>query len=45
MGLYLASKAAKPLLIQISAESQPGKGSTFRLTFPRSNEFVQITGM
>ncbi|MBT2682853.1 sensor histidine kinase [Bacillus sp. ISL-37] len=45
MGLYLASKAAKPLLIQITAESEPGIGSTFRLTFPKSNEFVRITGM
>jgi two-component system, OmpR family, bacitracin resistance sensor histidine kinase BceS len=45
MGLYLASRAAKPLLIEIGAESHPGKGSAFRLTFPRSNDFVQITGM
>ncbi|WP_226675296.1 sensor histidine kinase [Mesobacillus jeotgali] len=45
MGLYLANKAAKPLLIQIEVKSQPGKGSNFSLTFPRSNDFVRITGM
>jgi two-component system, OmpR family, bacitracin resistance sensor histidine kinase BceS len=45
MGLYLASRAASSLKIQIDVESAPGKGSTFRLTFPKSNDFVQITGM
>lgn len=45
MGLYLVSKAAKPLLIHVEAESELGKGSTFRLTFPKSNDFVRITGM
>ncbi|MEH7884328.1 sensor histidine kinase [Bacillus sp. JJ1609] len=45
MGLYLAKKAAKPLMIQISVESVLGNGTTFTLTFPKSNEFVRITGM
>lgn len=45
MGLYLARKAADPLKIRIDVESVPGEGSTFTLTFPKSNEFVQITGM
>ncbi|MFT9597761.1 sensor histidine kinase [Mesobacillus sp.] len=45
MGLYLAKKAAQPLKIRIDVESTPGKGSTFTLTFPKSNEFLQITGM
>ncbi|WP_079504973.1 sensor histidine kinase [Mesobacillus jeotgali] len=45
MGLYLASRAAGSLKIRIDVESSPGIGSTFRLTFPKSNEFVQITGM
>lgn len=45
MGLYLAKKAAKALMIQISAESVLGNGTTFTLTFPKTNEFVRITGM
>ncbi|RSD28521.1 sensor histidine kinase [Mesobacillus subterraneus] len=45
MGLYLASKAARSLKITIDVESAPGKGSTFKLTFPKSNDFVQISGM
>ena len=45
MGLYLARKAAQPLRIRIDVESAPGKGSTFTLTFPKSNEVVEITGM
>ncbi|MBT2686680.1 sensor histidine kinase [Bacillus sp. ISL-47] len=45
MGLYLAKKAAEPLKIHILAESQPGKGATFTLHFPKRNEFVSITGM
>ncbi|WHX42836.1 sensor histidine kinase [Mesobacillus sp. AQ2] len=45
MGLYLARKAADSLKIKIDVESAPGKGSTFKLTFPKSNDFVRITGM
>jgi two-component system, OmpR family, bacitracin resistance sensor histidine kinase BceS len=45
MGLYLARKAANSLKIKIGVESAQGKGSTFTLTFPKSNEFLQITGM
>ena len=45
MGLFLAKKAARPLLINITVHSQLGKGTTFRLTFPKRNEFVRITGM
>ncbi|WP_423410170.1 sensor histidine kinase [Heyndrickxia sp. MSNUG] len=45
MGLYLAKKAAKALMIQISVESVLGNGTTFILTFPKTNEFVRITGM
>ena len=45
MGLYLANKAAQSLKIRIDVESTPGKGSVFTLTFPKSNEFVRITGM
>ncbi|CAM3422072.1 sensor histidine kinase [Marinicrinis lubricantis] len=44
MGLYLAKKAARPLLIHIEVESKTGEGSTFYLTFPKRNEFVNITG-
>ncbi|KAA9028405.1 sensor histidine kinase [Niallia endozanthoxylica] len=45
MGLYLVKKAAKPLVIHIAVASKPGLGTTFTLTFPKRNEFVNITGM
>jgi two-component system, OmpR family, bacitracin resistance sensor histidine kinase BceS len=45
MGLYLANKAAEPLMIRIDVKSVLGTGTTFTLTFPKSNEFVRITGM
>ncbi|WP_017753961.1 sensor histidine kinase [Calidifontibacillus oryziterrae] len=45
MGLYLAQKAARFLRIHIGVTSELGKGSTFTLTFPKKNEFVNITGM
>ncbi|WP_066367302.1 sensor histidine kinase, partial [Neobacillus fumarioli] len=44
MGLYLAKKAAKPLLIKMAVQSKLGSGTTFMLTFPKQNEFVRITG-
>jgi two-component system, OmpR family, bacitracin resistance sensor histidine kinase BceS len=45
MGLFLAKKATKPLLIEMAVESEQGRGTTFTLTFPLKNQFVQITGM
>ncbi|HYK74869.1 MAG TPA: sensor histidine kinase [Pseudoneobacillus sp.] len=45
MGLFLAKKAAESLLIRIDVESELAKGTTFTLTFPKRNEFVQITSM
>ena len=45
MGLYLAQKASKPLLIHIDVKSTINKGTTFTLTFPIKNDFVEITGM
>ncbi|MBS2771155.1 sensor histidine kinase [Anoxybacillus rupiensis] len=45
MGLYLAKKAAEPLLIDIDVQSQLHEGTTFAITFPEKNEFVRITGM
>lgn len=45
MGLYLAQKAAHALHIQIAVQSEPDVGTTFTLTFPRRNDFNQITGM
>jgi two-component system, OmpR family, bacitracin resistance sensor histidine kinase BceS len=44
MGLYLTKQVAEPLLIGIRAESAPGKGTTFTLTFPRENDFVRLAG-
>ena len=41
----LAKKAAHPLLIHIDVKSKLGEGTTFTLTFPKRNEFVNITGM
>lgn len=45
MGLYLAKKAAQSLFIHIEVFSQPGKGTTFTLTFPKQNAFSHIMGM
>ncbi|MCM3569522.1 sensor histidine kinase [Neobacillus mesonae] len=45
MGLYLAKKAAQPLLIKIEVQSKLGEGTTVSLTFPKQNDFVHITGM
>ncbi|MGG3887680.1 sensor histidine kinase [Metabacillus fastidiosus] len=45
MGLYLANKAAKSLLIHITVKSELNKGSTFTLIFPKRNEFVRISSM
>ncbi|RXT06574.1 sensor histidine kinase [Ammoniphilus sp. CFH 90114] len=45
MGLYLAQRAAQSLFIQMTVNSQLGVGTTFRLTFPKRNDFHQTTGM
>lgn len=45
MGLYLAKKAAQPMLIHIDVYSTLGAGTTFTLTFPQRNDFVTILGM
>lgn len=45
IGLYLAKKAASPLLIKIEVESQIGQGTTASLSFPKQNEFVNLQGM
>ncbi|MUK88258.1 sensor histidine kinase [Ornithinibacillus sp. L9] len=45
MGLYLAQKVSASLKIKITVQSTVGEGSVFTLSFPKKNEFVQITGM
>ncbi|WP_413306751.1 sensor histidine kinase [Bacillus sp. 1P10SD] len=45
MGLYLAKKASKPLLITMEVQSTLWKGSTFTLRFPKRNDFNNILGM
>ncbi|MCJ7842526.1 sensor histidine kinase [Lederbergia sp. NSJ-179] len=45
MGLYLAKKAAQPLLIDIHVNSKTAIGTTFTLTFPKRNDFHYIAGM
>lgn len=45
MGLYLAKKAAKSLLIQIHVTSTIGIGTTVTLAFPQKNDFVRITSV
>jgi two-component system, OmpR family, bacitracin resistance sensor histidine kinase BceS len=45
MGLYLAKKVAKPLLINIDVHSKLGIGTTFTLIFPKRNQFLHITSM
>ncbi|MFP3792783.1 two-component sensor histidine kinase BceS [Bacillus subtilis] len=42
MGLYLAKKAAAPLLILIDVESEFGAGTVFTLTFPIRNQFEHV---
>jgi two-component system, OmpR family, bacitracin resistance sensor histidine kinase BceS len=45
MGLFLAKKAAQPLLIKIDVQSKLEEGTTFTLTFPKRNDFLHISGM
>ncbi|MGX2961171.1 sensor histidine kinase [Peribacillus sp. JNUCC 23] len=45
MGLYLAKKAAQSLLIHIHVNSELYAETTFTLTFPKRNEFLNITSM
>ncbi|MCP6683106.1 sensor histidine kinase [Bacillus nakamurai] len=45
MGLYLAEKAAVPLLIRISVRSEPESGTVFTLAFPKRNDAVKIISM
>ncbi|XQY92398.1 sensor histidine kinase [Metabacillus sp. HB246100] len=45
MGLYLAKKAATPLLIDIQASSTPNVETLFTLTFPKKNEFAAVISM
>lgn len=45
MGLYLTKKVAKELKIIVDVCSEIGEGTTFRLTFPKQNAFISITGM
>lgn len=42
LGLYLCKKAADKLGLTVRAESQPGKGSTFSITFPEQDEYYHI---
>lgn len=42
MGLYLAKKAAIPLLIDIEAQSITHTETTFTLTFPKRNDFAAV---
>ena len=43
MGLYLTKNVAQPLLIHIAVQSQLGTGTTFTLTFPKRNDFVNLS--
>ncbi|WP_010096296.1 sensor histidine kinase [Ornithinibacillus scapharcae] len=45
MGLYLSKKAAESLKIKIDVQSVYGKGTIFTLTFPKKNDFIELTGM
>jgi len=45
MGLYLAKKVAKSLLIEITIQSEVGVGTTIILTFPKRNDFVKVMSM
>ncbi|MBY7142091.1 sensor histidine kinase [Virgibacillus sp. NKC19-3] len=45
MGLYLTRKVARSLLMAIEVDSKLGEGTTFTITFPKKNDFVQLTSM
>ncbi|WP_121643121.1 HAMP domain-containing histidine kinase [Bacillus vallismortis] len=45
MGLYLAKKAAAPLMIHIDVHSESGAGTVFTLTFPKRNQFERVIGV
>ncbi|AMM94273.1 histidine kinase [Peribacillus simplex] len=45
MGLYLTKKAAESLFISIAVKSKLGTGTTITLSFPKRNDFVNITSM
>lgn len=45
MGLFLAKRAVKPLLITMEVTSTTGEGTTFFLRFPKRNDFTRITRM
>lgn len=45
MGLYLTKNAAESLFISIDVKSELGTGTTITLTFPKRNDFVNITSM
>ncbi|WP_062200440.1 sensor histidine kinase [Massilibacterium senegalense] len=45
MGLYLTKKVVTALLIDIHVQSSLGKGTIFTLTFPKQNDFTEITSM
>jgi two-component system, OmpR family, bacitracin resistance sensor histidine kinase BceS len=45
MGLYLAKKAAAPLLITFDVQSTLEEGTNFTLCFPKRNEFINLQGM
>lgn len=45
MGLYLTKNAAESLFISIDVKSELGTGTTVTLSFPKRNDFVNITSM
>lgn len=45
MGLYLTMRAAESLKIKIDVQSVDGNGTIFILTFPKKNDFIELTGM
>lgn len=45
MGLYLAKQAANALSITVTVESVLSKGSTFTLTFSKTNQFTNVWSM
>jgi OmpR family two-component system bacitracin resistance sensor histidine kinase BceS len=45
MGLYLTKNAAESLFISIDVKSELETGTTVTLTFPKRNDFVNITSM
>ncbi|WP_042150002.1 sensor histidine kinase [Paucisalibacillus sp. EB02] len=45
MGLFLTKKASRPMKLHIDVASTVGEGTKVTLTFPKKNDFLELTSM